>query len=400
MMVTSAYENLLSMEVEQLDQVGISIPIPSFDSTVIESLCAESIVRFKEMPSLIQVVSPCYIIGDLHGNLFDLLRIFMYADPLPNSRFLFLGDYVDRGQYSIEVITLLLGLMIKYPRNIILIRGNHEFASVNSTYGFLTEVEAQYPFSKLYEQFNEVFSWMPIAAIVNDEIFCVHGGLSPVMTQINDFINFKRPCVTFDDSGISDVVWSDPSTTVKNFEKSTRGSGYLFGQDAIAKFLRETNTKHIIRAHQCVHLGIQRSFDDLVYTVFSSSNYSECKNNRLGMIFIRPNSDIQVFSLPPFTQIDRLGVLFKRIKPDEVKLPIKQSQHPKTKLNAMSLCTVKLDMVGRASSTIPLSKLNELKKSRNGSIDKLFLPRLIKSGSKEQFAFTNSQSTDSLLNTC
>ncbi|OHT07751.1 Ser/Thr protein phosphatase [Tritrichomonas foetus] len=312
--VIHAYNQLINQDVNaiQPEDIGTTLPIPFFPQQTLMSLCNEAILALSQSEALVCLRAPIYVVGDLHGNIFDLIRILQHANPPPFSRFLFLGDYVDRGHYSIEVITLLLALYLNYPGYIILLRGNHEFPSVNSVYGFKDQVMNVYDSVELYDQFNDVFSYLPIAATINNEIFCVHGGLSPNLKSLNDFDSFPRPLLNYDSSVISDLVWSDPSDGVAEYVQSQRGTGLYFGAVALQNFFAATNMKKIIRAHQCVQLGVQRFHNDDLYTVFSCSNYVESSNNRCGLLFISPNCEVQPFSLPPGFYIERDKALISR----------------------------------------------------------------------------------------
>eukprot|EP00122_Pirum_gemmata_P007273 Pgem_evm1s6671 len=144
----------------------------------IRALCAKSREIFIQQPILLELQAPIKICGDVHGQYFDLLRLFEYGNFPPESNYLFLGDYVDRGKQSLETICLLLAYKIKFPENFFLLRGNHESASINRIYGFYDECKRRYNI-KLWKTFTDCFNCLPIAAIIDEKIFCMHGGLSP-----------------------------------------------------------------------------------------------------------------------------------------------------------------------------------------------------------------------------
>ena len=146
----------------KFEDVGTeSMPLPSFPLVLIKDLLNEAENFFsKQTSNVARIDGDIFVVGDIHGNIRDLIRILATASPPPNSRYLFLGDYVDRGDYSLESITLLLALAIKFPDHIILLRGNHEYDSVNATYGFMEQIIALYGQSGVYESFNKVFSYL------------------------------------------------------------------------------------------------------------------------------------------------------------------------------------------------------------------------------------------------
>lgn len=161
------------------ETVDISISKTPPDPRNIERICQESVEIFKSQGTVIKLTGAFTIIGDIHGNLQDLLNIFSIFGLPPKTKYMFLGDYVDRGQYSVEVISLLLSLVCKYPHHVYLIRGNHEFQHINKVYGFYDEIMAKYNNGEIWKTFNTVFSYLPLASTINEQIFCVHGGLSP-----------------------------------------------------------------------------------------------------------------------------------------------------------------------------------------------------------------------------
>ncbi|OHT06754.1 Ser/Thr protein phosphatase [Tritrichomonas foetus] len=307
--ILSAYAPILSLKPDKISDLGIAVPIPTFNEHSVTEITNRARDTFMMQETLIDVPQPVYVIGDLHGNIFDLIRILVLSGPPPSNRFLFLGDYVDRGQYSVEIITLLFALLSKYPDHFFLLRGNHEFARVNAVYGFKNEVETLYKSNTLYESINKCFNYMPLAAVVGSQIFCVHGGISPQISSFRQLKRVRRPIPVYDNNVACDLTWSDPSMDTKEFLRSQRGNGVAFGVHAVRDFQKSFNVKHILRAHQCVQLGIERFAGDALYTIFSCSNYQDANGNRCGIVFIQENGRIQSFSLPPINQVPRENAL-------------------------------------------------------------------------------------------
>ena len=318
--VLEAYEDILKLDASQIGLLGKTIAIPTLDSSVIVDLCDRAIDQLNRFPRIIEVSAPTYVVGDLHGNIFDTLRILILSKIPPASKFLFLGDYVDRGEYSVEIVTLLFAMLCAYPEHIVLLRGNHEFEHVNKNYGFMDECLRQFGNLEVWNAVNRVFSYLPFVAIINASIFCVHGGLSPQLSNLKMLKRVERPLVQYEkDDLVCDLVWSDPSNEVPGYFRSNRGSGVTFGSGSVNEFMKNTKMTKVIRAHQCVPLGVERFDGDNVYTVFSCSNYVDSNDNRCGLLFINAESQIQSFSLPPYTIPDREDCLMKEYGIHEIK---------------------------------------------------------------------------------
>merc|ERR1719160_879926 len=166
----------------------------------IQWLCNEAKTIFDQQPKLLELEAPIKICGDIHGQYYDLLRLFEYGGFPPQANYLFLGDYVDRGKQSLETICILLAYKIKYPENFFLLRGNHECASINRIYGFYDECKRRYTV-KLWKTFTGCFNHLPVAAIVDEKIFCMHGGLSPELQSMDQIKRIMTP-VDVPDTGL------------------------------------------------------------------------------------------------------------------------------------------------------------------------------------------------------
>lgn len=236
---------------------------------------------FESEPQLLELNCPVYICGDIHGQFDDLLKIFRNIGYPPNSTILFLGDYVDRGDSSLEVITLLFLLKIKYPKHIYLTRGNHECHTINMMYGFYEECQKKSNLM-VWKACNRVFTLLPVAATINKKIFCVHGGISPKLEDIR-MINLIKKGTKVPDKGLlCDLLWSDPGLHKDQWEANDRGASVTFNQEAVTKFMSKNNIDLICRAHQCVDSGYEFSFGHKLVTVFSAPNY--CDNANSGAV--------------------------------------------------------------------------------------------------------------------
>ena len=200
-----------------------------------------------------------------------MLRIFEYGGFPPEANYLFLGDYIDRGKQSIETVCLLLCYKIKYPENFFLLRGNHEFAQINRIYGFYDECKRRYSIS-LWKVFSDVFNCLPVAALIDEKIFCMHGGLSPAIETLDQIKTIDRKQEVPHDGPMCDLMWSDPED-MNGWGVSPRGAGYLFGGDKVEEFNAKNDIRLIARAHQLVMEGYKEMFNKTVVTVWSAPNY-------------------------------------------------------------------------------------------------------------------------------
>ncbi|KFD53150.1 hypothetical protein M513_06064 [Trichuris suis] len=238
----------------------------------IRILCNKSREIFLSQPILLELEAPLKICGDIHGQYNDLLRLFEYGGFPPEANYLFLGDYVDRGKQSLETICLLLAYKIKYPENFFLLRGNHECASINRIYGFYDECKRRFSI-KLWKTFTDCFNCLPIAAIIDEKIFCCHGGLSPDLQSMEQIRRIMRPTDVPDTGLLCDLLWSDPDKDVQGWGENDRGVSFTFGPDVVTKFLTRHDLDLICRAHQVVEDGYEFFAKRSLVTLFSAPNY-------------------------------------------------------------------------------------------------------------------------------
>nr|UXY86740.1 serine/threonine protein phosphatase type 1 alpha [Cryptomonas paramecium] len=244
----------------------------------IKILCEMSKKIFLKQGNLLYLNPPLKICGDIHGQYEDLIKIFQFGGFPPESKYLFLGDYVDRGKKSIETICLLLSFKIKFPNQFFILRGNHESSSINRIYGFYEECKKKYKL-KIWKMFCDVFNHLPIAAIVDSKIFCVHGGISPSLTSFNQLKTILRPTEIPDRGLLCDLVWSDPDETITEWKKNERGISLVFGKRSVDQFLKTFKVSLICRAHQLVEKGFKFFNNRKLVTIFSAPTYcGEFKN--------------------------------------------------------------------------------------------------------------------------
>ncbi|KAH9627428.1 hypothetical protein KSS87_012078 [Heliosperma pusillum] len=304
----------------------------------IEDLCDSAERIFASEPSVIQLRAPIKIFGDLHGQFGDLMRLFdEYGAPstagdISYIDYLFLGDYVDRGQHSLETMTLLLALKVRYPHNVHLIRGNHEAADINALFGFRIEcIERMGERDGIWawHRFNRLFNWLPLAALIEKKIICMHGGIGRSINHVEQIQSIQRP-ITMEAGSIvlMDLLWSDPTEndSVEGLRPNARGPGLVtFGiydcgcfhgsiglrvdlkidchglilvivlhvanvdavlkcccckpPDRVMEFCNNNDLQLIVRAHECVMDGFERFAQGHLITLFSATNYCGTANN-------------------------------------------------------------------------------------------------------------------------
>lgn len=260
--------------------------------------------KLKEMlvreSNVVHIQTPVTVVGDIHGQFHDMLEIFLIGGPVPDTNYLFLGDYVDRGLYSVETIMLLVVLKLRYPNRIHLLRGNHESRQITQSYGFYTECSNKYgEGSKVWQYVTDIFDYLVLCCIIDNEIFCVHGGLSPNVQTIDQIKIIDRFREIPHDGAMADLVWSDPEEidtssighrenfyheSSQQFQISPRGAGYTFGRCVVEKFLHFNQMDGIYRAHQLCNDGYQVYFDGLVTTVWSAPNYCYRCGNKASIL--------------------------------------------------------------------------------------------------------------------
>jgi len=251
----------------------------------IQFLCRKCKKILAQQDILLNLSSPIKVCGDIHGQFYDLLRLFGFGGYPPNSNYLFLGDYVDRGKQSIETISLLFALKIKYPENIFILRGNHESSKINRIYGFYDECKKRYS-KRIWKLFGETFNYLPIAAIIEGKIFCIHGGLSPTLFSLEQIQKIQRPTEIPDEGLLCDLLWSDPNNRALGWMENDRGISYVFGVDIVESFLLKFGFDLICRAHQVVEDGYQFFGKKQLVTIFSAPNYCGEFNNAGAIMYV------------------------------------------------------------------------------------------------------------------
>ncbi|CAI2347152.1 unnamed protein product [Caenorhabditis sp. 36 PRJEB53466] len=256
---------------------------------------------FKAQRAMIEIDGPVKICGDLHGQFPDLIRIFAKCGWPPESNYLFLGDYVDRGQFGLETLLLCLSFKARYPQNFFMLRGNHELRHINTSYGFADEVhlrKGEY-YEQLYAEIQDSLHMMPFTALVGGRILCMHGGITKRIKSLDMLRDIPLPWCAIEESLENDLLWSDPDN-VPDWTGCARGTGTTFGNTQIVTFCEQFNIDLIVRAHQCVQDGYE-FFGDArkLVTVFSAPHYMGTFTNYAAVCCVSEGLEVSFEQLIP-----------------------------------------------------------------------------------------------------
>jgi diadenosine tetraphosphatase ApaH/serine/threonine PP2A family protein phosphatase len=264
---------------------------------------------------VVLVRSPSFVFGDIHGNLQDLYEYeneFWASNKasVKDYNYVFLGDFVDRGSHSVEVSVYLFLLKLSQPDKFMLIRGNHEVRSVNKTYSFYSECNKKYGHQvggQVWDQINQSFERLPIAAVIDEGVFCCHGGVPKALTKLEDLMKIPKPLVQPDveSPAAHELMWNDPIESMTSYNKNmvqvlrdrnvefianrARSTGFYYTELAVDRFFNCNDLTYLIRAHESVKEGFKIHFNGKVVTVFSSSHYCGINNSTA---CIKINSDL------------------------------------------------------------------------------------------------------------
>lgn len=241
---------------------------------------------------------PVTICGDVHGQYYDLLELFRIGGKPPETNYLFMGDYVDRGYHSVKTVSLLMALKVRYKDRITLTRGNHESRQITQVYGFYDECLRIYGNANVWKYFTDLFDYLPLTGLVEKQIFCLHGGLSPSIDTLNNIMGQDRVQEVPHEGPVCDLLWSDPDERC-GWGISPRGAGYTFGQDISEQFNHNNGLTLIARAHQLVMEGYNWTHEKNVVTIFSAPNYCYRCGNQAAIMEIDEHLEYTFLQFDP-----------------------------------------------------------------------------------------------------
>ncbi|KNC46766.1 serine/threonine-protein phosphatase PP-X isozyme 2 [Thecamonas trahens ATCC 50062] len=281
----------------------------------VKTLCAKAREILVEEANVQNVDAPVTVCGDVHGQFYDVKELFKVGGLCPETNYLFMGDFVDRGFYSVETFLLLLALKVRYPDRMTLLRGNHESRQITQVYGFYDECLRKFGSVSAWRYCTEIFDYLPLSALIEGQIFAVHGGLSPSLNTLDQIRLLDRKQEVPHDGAMCDLMWSDPEEQVDGWGLSPRGAGYIFGADVVSQFNHTNDLSLICRAHQLVMEGYKAMFSQSLITVWSAPNYCyRCGNVAAILEFDENlNKNFLIFSAAP---ADQRGSPAKKATPD------------------------------------------------------------------------------------
>lgn len=356
----------------------------------------------KKEPNLLAVQSPVTVCGDIHGQYYDLMKLLEVGGTPGETTYLFMGDYVDRGYFSIECVLYLWSLKMWYPDKFFLLRGNHECRHLTNYFTFKKECIHKFKSETIYNACMTSFDALPLAAVMNNQFFIVHGGLSPELRTLKDIDRIDRFREPPTRGIMCDMLWSDPHEDygeepegVGNYvHNKVRGCSYFYTYKAVCAFLERNKLLSVIRAHEAQDAGYRTyrksNTTDFpsVLTIFSAPNYLDAYGNKAAVLRyeknvlnIRPfNNSPHPYWLPNFMDIFTWSLPFVGEKVSEMLLAIlntctKEELNTRQDANAQTL--EKITRPSDRDGEVPKMSEETLKKFRNkvlaiGRVSRMF----------------------------
>ena len=328
MILQNYFEEVLTSATNAMRNNLSMMSVPKIDEPLVSELIKQVQEIFTKEGQMLNLHGDFIVVGDLHGHIWDFVRILEHFGKPPQTNYLFLGDLIDRGNFSFETIFCIYYMKSQYPNNVYIIRGNHEFEEICSSYGFKNELNVLFPRTNIFQDFIDSFSYMPFGAILNSSYFCVHGGIGPNVKTIEDISKISLPLHHLYGGIPEEIIWSDPSDETTTFAPSPRDAGYLYGIDAVSSFLNQNHLKAIIRGHMTIQEGVKEELNGMVYTIHTASN-CEKRYNCSGALEIKENLEKPIPHIfPPMERTPRRITTAPRNNLEGHKFIRKQSSLP------------------------------------------------------------------------
>lgn len=375
--------------------------------------CANKIVNdgtemLRGEPTMIDIEAPITVCGDIHGQYYDLMKLFEVAGDPKNTRFLFLGDYVDRGYFSAECVLYLWALKLTYPNTMYLLRGNHECRHLTEYFTFKQECIIKYS-EGFYENCVKSFDSLPLAGLLNGQFLCLHGGISPELRTLDDIRAIDRFCEPPPYGAMCYIIWSDPHedygnerTSEQFTTNSVRGCSFFYTYNAVVEFLTNNGLLSIIRAHEAQDAGYKMyrknaatGFPSLI-TIFSAPNYLDVYNNKAAVLKYENNiMNIRQFNasthpywLPNFMDVFTWSLPFVGEKVTEMLINI---------LNICSNEETEDDQAENADAIGLLEDLEESERLRKAEVRMRLQKKIVAIGKMAKYFNTLREESETVL---
>ena len=290
------YQNIINIYIEKLKQIQ---PLTYRD---MQYLSERAYNIFMEEPNIIPInlrhAQQLIVVGNVAAQLYDLIycifeRFGYPSDDINSPMYLFLGNYVHRGHYKVETISLLLALKVKYPSKVILLRGKHECRQTTQVYGLADQCLQYYHNNWVWNKLCSVFDMMPLCALINNEIFAVHSGLSPMIENFQQIDIIDRNQEIPHTGEVCDLMWAIPEEGTEEWGIVPKGAGYMFGSHVVNTWCKVNKIKRMIVSAQLVMEGYRYMFDSQLLNIFSAPNYCYRCGNVGGVAIIDSNSNVE-----------------------------------------------------------------------------------------------------------
>ncbi len=288
--------NIWPMNISQISKRIIDNPLETdwLDNKLITKFLHEITSSLSGKPNIAKIQGRTIFSGDIHGDINSMLTALKIAEQY-DANIVFLGDMIDRGSHNVECVNLILAHMHQAPDRFFYTRGNHEFEGINAKWGFKDSVLENYS-DKVYQLYNEVFTKLPIAALWDNKIFGVHGGVSRHLKTLEDIENLEHENRGFRDEYV-DIVWNDPAIEPQNgFEMNNkRGIFYYFGQDVFDEFMDNNGLELFIRGHNKQKPGYRYFFDNRLISIFTSADHY--KDTKPSVVLVEEDASHEIIVL-------------------------------------------------------------------------------------------------------